>query len=247
MVLYYVTPLWLLFLVAFGPRAFGRPAAVPPSPTLAVGHRLLARFFLAEGGLLLAGILVGGVTYLKFRWLVPAFFLLPLLGLARLEASGLGDHRIRRLAVWLLAVELLVVVAFAVNIWRGDRWGRPTRLNAPYDRIAAALRTAGFRHGTIVAGEGPLGGNLRLHFPDSRVIRLTNPDFLPPGGDAGSCVIVWEAERDEAPLRAWVDAALGVDFSRDPVRVVQAPYHFARAARLRVTYVLLPEGRGRCR
>jgi 4-amino-4-deoxy-L-arabinose transferase-like glycosyltransferase len=247
MILYYVTPLWLVFLLAFGPRAFAGPAPAAPTPALATGRQLLARFFLAEGGLLLAGILVGGVAYLKFRWLVPAFFLLPLLGLARLEGSGLEDHRIRRLAVWLLAVELVVVVAFAVNIWRGDRFGRPTRLNAPYDEIAAALRVAGFRRGTIVAGEGPLGGNLRLHFPDSRVIRLTNPDYLPPVGEAGSCVIVWAAERDEAPLRIWVSGTLGVDFSRDPVRVVEAPYRFARAARLRVSYALLPEGRGRCR
>jgi 4-amino-4-deoxy-L-arabinose transferase-like glycosyltransferase len=247
MVLYYVTPLWLLFLLAFGRRALAGRAPTAADPAPAAGRRLLVRLFLAEGALLLAGILVGGVTYLKFRWLVPAFFLLPLVGLVRLAGAGLEDHQIRRLAVWLLAVELVVVVAFAVNIWRGDRFGRPTRLNAPYDEIAAALRAAGFRHGTIVAGEGPLGGNLRLHFPDSRVIRLTNPDYLPPEGDAGSCVIVWAAERDEAPLRTWVSGRLGVDFSRDPVRVVEAPYRFARTARVRVSFVLLPEGRGRCR
>jgi hypothetical protein len=82
------------------------------------------------------------------------------------------------------------------------------------------------------------------------VVRLTNPDYVParpPRSPPGACLIVWEAERDEAPVRAWIREALDVDLGGNPVRVLEPPHHFARTARLRVAYVLLPEGRGDCR
>ena len=55
---------------------------------------------------------------------------------------------------------------------------------------ASAVGAAGFRHGTIVTGPGPLGGNLRLAFPTARVASLETPGYLAPapvpGGEASS-------------------------------------------------------------
>jgi 4-amino-4-deoxy-L-arabinose transferase-like glycosyltransferase len=244
--LYYLTPLWIVFLALF-PAAWrrgGAPAAPP------AGYRLIERFFLAQLGILLAGALFAGLTYLKFRWLLPSFFLFPLYFLARVDGRA-DAARVRRLGVVLVAAELLVLAAFVVNVVRGDRLGNASHLNVPYDRIAAQLRAAGFTRGTIAAGEGPLAGNLRLAFPTSRVIRLANPDYLPAPRGSGQCLIAWDKERDETvpgEMRAWLAAALGVTLGADPpVRLAEARFHYSRRQTLRVRYVLLPEGAGHCR
>jgi 4-amino-4-deoxy-L-arabinose transferase-like glycosyltransferase len=244
--LYYLTPLWIVFLALF-PAAWrrgGAPAAPP------AGYRLIERFFLAELGILLAGALFAGLTYLKFRWLLPAFFLFPLYFLARVDGRA-DAARVRRLTAVLVAAELLVLVAFVVNVLRGDQLGNASHLNVPYDRIAAQLRAAGFTRGTIAVGEGSLAGNLRLAFPASRVIRLANPDYLPSRRGGGQCLLAWDKERDETvprEMRGWLAAALGVTLGDDPpVRLAEARYHFSRRQTLRVRYVLLPEGAGNCR
>lgn len=246
---YYLTPLWIVLIALFPDGWRGKAPGAAGVPA----HRLLERFFLAELAILVAGALLGGLTYLKFRWLFPAFFLFPLYFLSRLDAPAVDAARIRRFATVLLVAGCLMLLAFPVSILRGDRLGRSSHLNTPYDVIARQLASAGFTRGTIAAGEGPLAGNLRLWFADARVVRLANPDYVPPrrAGD-GQCLIVWEKERveDQVPvqMREWLAAALGVTLP-DPVAVrsAEARFHFARRQTLRVRYVLLPDGAGECR
>jgi lipopolysaccharide core galacturonosyltransferase RgtB len=246
--LYYLTPAWLILLALF-PGAW-RPAgsdAAPPSP----GERLLARFFLAELGILLAGTLFAGLTYLKFRWLMPALFLFPLYIFCRVARRPIDGARLRGYGRVLLAAEAIVLLAFVGNIARGDALGKASHLNAPYDTLAARLAAAGFTHGTLAGGEGPVAGNLRLWFPRARVVRIANPDYLPPGDGGGQCLIVWEKERsDPVPVevREWLAAALGATVPPEaPGRVLEALYHHATGQVLRVRYLLLPQGTGRCR
>jgi 4-amino-4-deoxy-L-arabinose transferase-like glycosyltransferase len=211
-------------------------------------RRLLGTLLLVELALVLTGILTGSLTFLKFRWLMPAFCLVPLLAFAWIDQTRLDRGMTRRYAVALGVAEAVVVVGLILNVVRGDAFGPPTRLNAPYDRVAEALAAAGFSDGTIAAGDGPLAGNLRLRFPAARVIRLTNPDYLPPRAGAGQCLVVWEdGLGDPAALLGWIRARLGTDVDGEAVRAVSVPYHHARALRLRVVYVLLPAGRGDCR
>ena len=246
---YYLTPLWIVLLALFpdGWRGKAPGAAAVPA------HRLLERFFLAELAILVAGALVGGVTYLKFRWLFAGYFLFPLYFFSRLDPAAIDPARVRRFAGLLLAVGCLALVAFPVNLLRGDRLGRASHLATPYDRIARQLAAAGFTRGTIAAGEGPVAGNLRLAFPDARVVRQPNPDYLPPRRAAdGQCLIVWETERvaDEVPaeMRAWLAAALDVRLPAAlAVRTAEARFHFARRQTLQIHYVLLPDGAGECR
>jgi 4-amino-4-deoxy-L-arabinose transferase-like glycosyltransferase len=244
---YYLTPAWL-FLLALFPAAWrAAGAARPPAPA----ERLLARFFLAEGSLVLAGALFAGVTYLKFRWMMPAFFLFPLYLFARVDRRPLDAGRLRWYARVLVLTAAVAAAAFVVNIWRGDRLGRPSHLNAPYDALAAQVAAAGFTRGTIAGGEGSAAGNLRLSFPRARVLRIANPDYVPPDpAGGGQCLIVWEKERSETvptEVARWLEAALGVRLPPDlPVRTVELPYHFSRDHRLRTRFVLLPQGLGRC-
>jgi 4-amino-4-deoxy-L-arabinose transferase-like glycosyltransferase len=245
---YYLTPLWLILLALF-PKAWrASGAATGPAPA----ERLLARFFLAEVALILAGALVAGVTYLKFRWMMPGFFLFPLYLFARIDRRPIDGGRLRWYARVLVLTAAVAATAFAVNIWRGDALGRPSHLNAPYDGLAARVAAAGFTGGTIAGGEGSAAGNLRLAFPLARVLRIANPDYVPPDpAGRGQCLVVWEKERSEtvpAEVARWLEAALGVRLPPDlAVQTVEVPFHHSRGHRLRARYVLLPQGLGRCR
>ncbi|MGH7359301.1 MAG: hypothetical protein ACREJR_10860, partial [Candidatus Rokuibacteriota bacterium] len=106
--------------------------------------------------------------------------------------------------------------------------------------------------GTIVAGLGALGGNLRLAFPDSRVASLETPGYLPPpAASSGQCLVIWDRGSGETvpdDLRAWLRARFGADVARDvPVARVTAPYRHTPGQEYRAYYVLLPPGAGTCR
>jgi hypothetical protein len=88
------------------------------------------------------------------------------------------------------------------------------------------------------------------------VLHTEYPDFLPPAGGPGQCLIVWDRHRraqggETSPPPEDVQqlaAALEVPpASPDQVRIVEAPYVFDPGRVRRVYYVLLPEGAGRCR
>jgi 4-amino-4-deoxy-L-arabinose transferase-like glycosyltransferase len=248
---YHLTPLWLVLLLIF-PKAWTARGSVASAPP---GCRLLERFLLVELGLLVGGVLVGAVTYLKFRWVMPFYLLVPLYAFARIDRLGVVELPIRRFGRALLVAEAAIVVAIVISICRGDFFGKPSQFNVPYDWIADEIAAAGFSRGTIVAGGGALAGNLRLRFPDSRVIRLTNPDYVPPSRpplhNKGQCLLVWELgppDTVQAKLREWATATLGVGWNgQEPVHTIDVPYRFSKHYTFRVAYVLLADGSARCR
>jgi Dolichyl-phosphate-mannose-protein mannosyltransferase len=247
---YFLVPLAPVLFLLF-PGAWTARGALADSPP---GGRLLERFLLVELGLLVGGALIGGVTYLKFRWVMPVYLLAPLYAFTRVDRLADAERGIRRLAWLLVATECAVLVAFAGSIWRGDFLGKPSPLDAPYDRVADAIEAAGFRRGTIVTGGGSLAGNLRLRFPDSRVIRVTNAHYVPPRRPAAGesqCLLAWEPdlpERLRADPRRWATATLGVTLGKaEAGREIDLPFHYSRRARFRVAYILLDGGSGECR
>jgi len=180
----YLMPFALVFPVVFW-RAWPRRSGDGGE-----ARRLVGNLLLIELGLVVLGIVAGSLTFLKFRWLMPAFCLVPLLAFAWIDRTALDRRMMRRYAVALAIAEAVVILGLSLNVFRGDALGAPTRLNAPYDLVARTLAEAGFARGTIAAGDGPLAGNLRLHFPDARVVRLTNPDYRrrgPATANASSC------------------------------------------------------------
>jgi hypothetical protein len=250
---YYAAPLGLAFLALFpeiyrarAPWARGeRPAGL-----------LVERTLVAGLGILLGGAALNVLGQLKFRWAIPIFFLLPLYLCWRLERLGLDARRRRRLRGygWLLvAAELIMAAGIGVQIFAGARLGAPARLNTPYDGVAGAVAASGFRRGTIVAGAGPLGGNLRLAFPAARVASLETPGYLPPrgaGAEAGDCLIAWDGGPDTVPadLGAWLRERLAVEGAA-PVEIgsVTLPHRHAPALLYRAAFVRLSPGTGECR
>ena len=249
---YYAAPIGLVFLALF-PEIY-RPRSAGAGGETSAG-RLVERTLLAGLGLLGAGALLGILGQLKFRWAIPLFFLLPLYACWRLDRLGVDAARRRRLRTYagvLVIAEALMVAGILLQVHLGARLGVPSRLNTPYDAVATAVAAAGFRQGTIVAGHGPLGGNLRLAFPSSRVVSLEAPGYLPApaaGGSPGQCLVVWDGgAADGVPevLRAYLRARLDAE-----VPGSAADRHRGRApparAGPRVSRVLPPSARGRRR
>jgi 4-amino-4-deoxy-L-arabinose transferase-like glycosyltransferase len=241
MIVVYVLPFALVFLAVFRGTWTRREATFPGA------RRLLGVLLLVQVGILIAGTLTGQLTYFRVRWLMPVFVLAPLFAFTWIDPMALDRRRIARYVAILLIVETLVVLGLLANVLRGDAFGVPTRLNAPYDAVADTLATAGFTRGTIAAGEGPLAGNLRLHFPDSRVIRLSSPDYLPPATGEGQCLVVWEEPGGSSELVSWVASALGARVEAESSQRISVRYRHARAHSLEVRYILMPTGRGECR
>lgn len=130
----------------------------------------------------------------------------------------------------------------------------PARLNTPFDAVGPAVAAAGFRRGTIVAGPGPLGGNVRLAFPDARVASLETPGYLPPliaGAADGDCLLVWDrGPADALPddLAAWLRARLETEAPAAlSIGTVTVPHRHAPGLEYRAFFVRLPPGSGRCR
>ena len=250
---YYAAPLALCFLFVFPEVYRARPARTRPATPAGL---LVERTLLAGLGLLVGGALLNVLGQLKFRWAIPLFFLLPLYACVRLDRLGIDAARRRRLRAYaglLVLTEALMVLGIVLQIHAGAGVGLPARLNTPYDGVGGAAAAAGFRRGTIVAGPGPLGGNLRLAFPDSRVASLEAPEYLPPlaAGDEGACLLVWDRANGGAipdDLGTWMRVRLDVAGPGAPqVETVTIPYRHSPGLEYRVFFVHLPQGAGRCR
>jgi lipopolysaccharide core galacturonosyltransferase RgtB len=251
---YYAVPLALVFLALF-PGVYRRR---PPGAGLASPAGLLVeRTLLAGLALLVVGAFLNVLGQLKFRWAIPLFFLLPLYGCWRLDQIGLDARRRRRLrmyAVALAATETLMIAGILLQTYAGARAGLPARLSIPFDAVGPAVAAAGFRRGTIITGPGPLGGNVRLAFPDSRVASLETPGYLPPpvaGAVDGECLLVWDrGPADALPedLTAWLRARLDVEAPASlSIGSVTAPHRHAPTLEYRAFFVRLPRGSQRCR
>lgn len=234
----FLAPLWLI-LLAFYPKAF-LPLASTGVPAT---RQFLGRVLAYTIAMLALSVLAGGPIDLKPRWMHVAALLAPLYLFSRVEAAGYVLKR-GYLAV-LVALPILVVALWAAQTYIAPKLGKASRFHAPYDLIAATLRSAGFSRGTIVADGLHLAGNLRLAFPEARVLTPTYAFFSPPvrGTGGGHCLLAWENEagRHDLPtgLADFVLKRWGGIPDRRPA-YAQAYYHGATRQTMEVGYLLLP-------
>jgi hypothetical protein len=250
---YYLAPLSVPLAFCF-PPIFRR---LPAGAAGAEGGRLLGRLLVAVLLLLAGAALVGVLGFLKYRWLIPAFLLVPLYAFWRLERqAGVAPARLRAFALVLLLVEAATAGGLVVRVLGAGLFPHSFRMNEPYDAVADGLVHGGFRRGTILAGFGTLAGNLRVRFPESRVLHVEYPGFRPPATGGGQCLLVWDRGRPSPDgssppvpddLRA-LAAATGVPLTgQEPARVLTFPFHHDARHTRRVYYILVPEGAGDCR
>lgn len=144
-------------------------------------------------------VFVAGAGEIKWRYLAPVYLQAPFALFAWLDTRVISTAQLRRYAV---AAAVFAVATVGIAAARGFAYGDQCRrcwMEMPIDALAAEMREAGFRNGTIVAGEWHVGGNLRLMFPAAAVLTPGFVETSPPR-DAGKCVLAWNARLMGDPL-----------------------------------------------
>jgi hypothetical protein len=255
--LVYPQPFLILFLLVFR-RALGRgwiKARGARSGLLAtIGDTMLIAAVLH---LLL--VVAFGATEFSERMMQPALQILPIYLFMLVErgepeaehepepepeAVGIFASILLGLALVTLAARVIVVAA------GGDYCGK-CRAVVPFEAIAQGLREAGFSgRGTVLVADFHVGGNLRVQFPEARIVYTGAPKAIwpPPKGD-GACLLAWPTDMRGAPedMAAYLRSELGG--APDPtaaIATVTAPMPRS-ARRYSLSYQLYTAGVGECR
>lgn len=200
-VLVYPEPLLPLVLVVFalplwrGIRSPITPPNEPPRPDLA----LLVWTMAISLALHLAFVLVLGATEIPERFMQPPLFLLPIVLFMLIER---GQPSPRTVNIYALMLAVLVagtlVARIVVYLLGADHCGS-CRNMAPFRALAGELREAGYSGtGTILVDGFHIGGNMRVEFPEARIMDVTYPPATwPPASGDGPCLLLWQ-DRDPA-------------------------------------------------
>jgi hypothetical protein len=197
-----------------------------------------------------------GATVFRIRYLYPALFIVPIWCFVLVERGRPSGRALRIFAAVLLLLALAVPAERLLADWiyegPDDCW--PCKIRTPFQDIAAELRAAGYDGGgTILADSMSSGGNLRVQFPDARVITPPFPmESWPPAEGHGPCLIVWPTGERITPLPAdqlayFVDAVAGEPDRPHRDGVVAAPYFWSDESVYRMAYRLYPDSSGNCR
>ena len=249
----FLSPLLILFLVFF-------PGAFLPLATSATGgeaarqRRLFEVFFLAFAGLGVAAILAFQVSEVRTHWMMVLVGF-PIYVFARVEAVGPPQRVVERFAGVVSVLAAAVVVAMGVRFVVAPLDCKKCTLFIPYADLAAQIRAGGFTGGTIVALDYPnqIGGNLRVYFPESRVVDRRFLPFRPPARTSkGDCLVVWNTAigplADVKPhMMGRAAARFGTRFRTDePVYFAEAPMARSGGRTVRLAYMLVRENKGGC-
>ncbi len=79
-----------------------------------------------------------------------------------------------------------------------DLSGKPHRENYPFGILSEKIKAQGFCNGLIIAENMFIGGNMRLFFPDSRIV-TTNITF-PENRSHDSVLLLWENRKPDLQL-----------------------------------------------
>lgn len=243
----FLAPFWLVVLLIFWPHWWRR--AETPSPWL----RVLALTLAIAFAVLALTVLIGEVTYFKDRRMHAVLMIAPLALFMVLDRRAPEARRLRRLGAAIGGVVALAAVALLGQALFEPYSCRRCWLHMPLPAFEQAIREAGFRHGTIVTAEEHVGGNLRLGFPEARLLTPAYPALDPPLRAThadGACLLAWHARLmgDALPpaLIAFVDHRFTLAPAGTPV-ALDLPM-MRRAGRLdRFAYLLVANADGNCR
>jgi 4-amino-4-deoxy-L-arabinose transferase-like glycosyltransferase len=219
------------------PRALvSRPVAV----------RFLVILFTANLGVLLLYLLLSGATAFMDRWLLPSLFYLPLLFFA-LTPSGTErlDQRSRCYQGVLLAVMVLVPVLLLGRTYVFPSFGNYSKVHYPGAVLAARLTARVGMSPLVIAENSTIGGNLKMHMPDS-FVSYPVIDFplevLRGAGDA-PVIVVWDAgEHHGIPgkIARYLEGSFGgAVAAAGSSGVIEAPLVFSHDRIVRLGYAVL--------
>jgi len=191
-------PLVPVLALLFWQRFVGK--MVPVEARVNDVARLCGRTVLVMIALTALLIIWTGATYVKERHMHPLLLLLPIwlfADLARFEAG----RRWRWLAVVVMAIAVVAILARVPGFIAPDRimCGGKCRHMKPYAGIQSELAQMGAADATLAADDDYTAGNLRVLFPDARVLSDTWPG---PDERRDLCLYVWEVGEQEPELSA---------------------------------------------
>jgi len=196
-----------------------------------VGRTVLLAIFIC-----IVMVLFFRVTFFKARWLLPLLYPVPIYLVAVVQ-ERLGHRPFRRLLVCSGVVAGVIMLALPGRIVLARYAGSYSRMNYPYDQLAGQLRSAGFRGGIIVAENHQLGGNLKLRFPESRVV-VAGFGPLPAANDQ-QLLIVWDAVRSGGVPRSLSPVVASLPASANGyIRQAEAPANYVPQRTERLAYII---------
>lgn len=236
----FALPAALLFLILY-PRA-GKPLASWQGTQGWLRFFRITMLAAAVAGIVVALAFRGEAQALAFPVLLPLSICLFLrVQLVYGDDTDTSDRR------FLVAVLACVVAAMGIRAWLYETRAHDCHHCAEYwplARYADTFRQAGFVGGTIAASGAALGGNLRLVFPDARVVTPDAPAlrFGPPV--SGECLVVWEGKGNVPQrLRNYVETTYGVKLQERAVQGDVESALLTRTGRLaRMNFVILAQG-----
>jgi hypothetical protein len=179
-------------------------------------------------------------------WAYPVLLPLPLYLFARAKLAYAGNTD-RADKCFAIAIAVCVFVGIGVRIGMYETRAHDCRYCAEYwpmPRYADTFRQAGFLNGTIAAPDIALAGNLKLAFPDARVVTPEAPAlrFGPP--IPGECLLVWNSEGGAPPrLRDYISQTYGANLQDRAMQGdVEAMLLTSESRHARMNFLILAEG-----
>lgn len=245
----FLAPAIVVWVVLFW-RAFSR--RVPATSEALATRRLFDRWLVLSYLVLVAGVVVGGASVIKYHYMIVVLLPAPIWLFLRWRDLDPPDWPGRAFALVTLVAVAAVFVVVGLRGVDASRCGR-CYLHWDYAGVATELRKAGFKGGTILADDHHVGGNLRTYFPESRLFTLKFEQFVPPrrGATPGQCLIIWDAAQEGAEMpedmMGFARISLGAhpDDAGQPT-LIELPYRGSAKKFLKLGYVLFAEGSGGC-
>jgi hypothetical protein len=241
----FLAPFAFVFPAVFGMHLRGR--AAPATPWAAAIKLTIALSL----GLLALDILVLRATLFEQRYMMCALLLAPLSAFQHLDRARLSEKSLRTFVVSLVVVALLAGAALSGRALLSHRSCNRCWEEMPFEALVHDIRAAGFVDGTIVADHYNVAGNMRLAFPESRVIAANYFVAQPPLDGDGQCLLVWNARNAGDALPAALADFLtwrGLPQPQEGApRYVEAPLRRDHERLDRFAYWVLPDADANCR
>lgn len=243
-------PFGLIWLVVFW-----KAVRQLPAQDIGTAHhaRFLEHLFLAIAAIAFVAIAVVQSDRPRSHYL---FVLVPLVPYLFLRfGAAMTDRQVRRYAALISLSGVVLIGTLVGKYFIEPLIHEDCEDHVPYDTFADKLREAGFKRGTIFAyfHRDPLAGNLRVRFPESRVVSAKHPGAIPPAGETpGQCLIIWPLKGAEDPKSATIRTAnesrLATKLSYEiPSKVTSASLPPWGNRRNQIGFALIEGGAGDCR